>query len=293
MLRLGRYIMDNLVIMHINYCEQGQPLAEACKKAVDWGYDGIEFRMKRHTVEEPMEKYLDELSDAVAKSGLKEVLFGSPGPDLTSADSATREKEIENTSEFLKITKKRFNTKVYNTFTGQMVKKGVPYSDYTKHGSFMATNDHFKWAADGFKKIGKVAEELNIKLAFETHMCYLHDYAESAKKLIDMIGSSAVGANLDFGNSVYMFEDPSLADAINLLKNNLYYVHLKNSIATGDKKRVPTLIEDGEINHRQYLKLLKEINFTGPIGLEAPRPGDREWFAVKDLAYIKALMAEI
>lgn len=35
------------VIMHVNYCEQGQTLEEICRKAVGWGFDGVEFRRKR------------------------------------------------------------------------------------------------------------------------------------------------------------------------------------------------------------------------------------------------------
>ena len=54
-----------------------------------------------------------------------------------------------------------------------------------------------------------------------------------------------------------------------------------------------TLIEDGEINHRHYLKLLKKVGYKGYICLEAPRDGDREWFAKKDIKYVKELMQDI
>ena len=84
------------VIMHINYCEQGQSIQDVCRKAVDWGFDGVEFRRKRMEVEEREEDYLDELEKGVKASGLKQVLFGYPGPLLLNTDPAERERQVKN-----------------------------------------------------------------------------------------------------------------------------------------------------------------------------------------------------
>ena len=67
--------MNNPIIMHVNYCEQGQTIEEMCKKAVKWGFDGIEFRAKRAGVDETREDYIDEVARAQKVSGLKYVLF--------------------------------------------------------------------------------------------------------------------------------------------------------------------------------------------------------------------------
>ena len=53
--------MSYRVIMHINYCEQGQEIEDICSKAIDWGFDGVEFRRRRSGVEETTEEYLDRL----------------------------------------------------------------------------------------------------------------------------------------------------------------------------------------------------------------------------------------
>ena len=53
--------MENKIIMHINYCEQGQTLEETCEKAAAWGYDGVEFRSKRFGIEEDMNEYLETI----------------------------------------------------------------------------------------------------------------------------------------------------------------------------------------------------------------------------------------
>ena len=40
------------IIMHVNYVEQGQTVDEMCRKAVDWGFDGVEFRSARRGADE-------------------------------------------------------------------------------------------------------------------------------------------------------------------------------------------------------------------------------------------------
>jgi len=289
--------MKHPLIMHVNYCEQGQTLEEMCRKAVQWGFDGIEFRRRRVSVNETIEQYLDMIAAGAKKAGLQYVLFGGPGPDLMTDHSARREKEIEEAMNFYRLAAKRVKLTVCNTMTGSLMNpdKNIPYAHdtYDKHGSFVATRAQWQAAVDGFKKLGKFAEEIGFKFAFETHMGNLHDYPLVAKELVDRINSPAVGVNLDYGNAVYMSDNPPLADTIRKIAGRIYYVHLKNSVAFPNGGRLATGLADGEINHREYLKLLKEIGYSGPICIEAPRAGDREWYARQDAAYMKVLMNEL
>ena len=139
--------------MHVNYCEQGQTIEEICKKAVDWGYDGVEFRRKRSGVDETEEEYLDAIAKGVEKSGLKLVLFGGPGPDLTISDASEREFEIEKAINFYRLASERFKLTVCNTFAVTLMNtnKEIPYAQYDKHGSAAATQEQWNWAAEGFK----------------------------------------------------------------------------------------------------------------------------------------------
>ena len=171
--------------------------------------------------------------------------------------------------------------------------KSIPGFNYDKHGSYAATEDQWKWASEGFKVLGKLAEKLKFKFAFEAHMNYIHDLPQAAKKLVDMIDIPSVGVNLDYGNTVYFKDKPSLKDAIVGLKDSLYYVHLKNSVGLRDGSRLPTGLGEGEINHREYIRLLNENNYTGPVCIEAPRGGDRELYAKQDIEYIKSVIKDL
>jgi len=187
---------------------------------------------------------------------------------------------------------------VCNTSPGALRSKDpdAPGWAYDKSGSGAAEDKHFEWAAEGFRELGALAEELGFKLAFETHMGCIGDLPEPTARLLEMIGSPAVGANLDYGNMVYFPQPPSLTDAVNTLAGRTYMLHLKNvySIATTERKlMIPCPLGDGIINHREQFGLLRETGFDGPMCIEAPRQGDREWFAQQDIAYVRSVLDDM
>ncbi|MBO9605126.1 MAG: sugar phosphate isomerase/epimerase [Paenibacillaceae bacterium] len=283
------------LIMHINYCEQGQSLDEACRKAVDWGFDGIEFRCRNMRQEESSEQYLDRIEQAVRQSGLKQVVFGGPGISLMNPDAGARATEVEWLCDFYRLAADRFPLTVCNAIGGILRNPvgSIPLNQYALHGSFAAGPEHWSWAAEGFRAIAETVSSRGFRIAFETHMLYLHDMPAATLKLIEAIGSPAVGVNLDYGNLVYFEPHDSLEDTIDLVRDRLYYVHLKNSIAFPGGTRFPTALAEGEINHRHFLQRLKAVGYAGPICIEAPRPGDREWYAQQDVAYIRAVMRDV
>lgn len=283
------------IIMHVNYCEQGQTIEEMCRKAVQWGYDGIEFRSSRRGVAESMQEYLDAIAASVERSGLRHVLFGGPGPDLMNPDADVRAQEIERISTFYERAAGRFPLTVCNVMTGNLRNPdpSTPPREFELHGSGAATPDHWQWAVDGFKPLAALAQRLQLRLAFETHPNYLHDTVEATLKLVRGISAPMVGVNLDYGNLIHFKETPSLKRTVDETQEVLYLVHLKNSIGLGDAQRFPTGLGDGEINNREFLSLLKAQGYDGPLCIEAPRSGDREHFAQQDLAYIKSLLDDL
>jgi len=284
------------IIMHVNYCEQGQTIDEMCQKAVDWGYDGIEFRRKRSGVEETTEEYLDKLEKGVKASGLKHVLFGYPGPLLIKEDAGERRREVEEAIAFYKQVARRLGVKVVNLLTGALHNpdKSIPYFDYTKHGSFIVSKDQWDWQVKGIQAMADGLKGVDIRFGFETHMVYIHDTAEAARRLVDDINRPSIGVNIDYGNIIDFEKHPSLEEAVNIVAGKIHYVHLKNSAPLrGAKGRMATGLGEGEINNRQFVRLLMKAGYQGPICIEAPRPGDREWFAPQDLAYLKAVLADV
>lgn len=287
--------MTQPIIMHINYCEQGQELSSIPRKAAQWGFDGVEFRSKRSGVDESTSQYLDSLEKAVDGSGLKNIIFGSPGPDLMQEDAGAREKEVVDYIKFLEQAKKRFDSKWFNTFTGGLYNtdKSISHSDYDSQGSGAASEDHYQWAAEGFKTIAKFAESEGLKLGFETHMGYLHDLPVPAKRLVDAIGSPSVGVTFDYCNMFLFSQTPSIEEAVNTLDDSIFYLHLKNLYKLSPSGYIISSLSEGQINNREMISRLLAKGFDGPISVEAPRLGDREVFAKEDLAYLQSVLADL
>ncbi len=159
------------IIMHVNYCEQGQTIPEMCRKAVGWGYDGIEFRRHRRGEEETQKQYLDMIAAAAEASGLKHVLFGGPGVELMQEDAGIRRAQVEEGVRFYRLAGERLELTVCNIMAGTL-RSSDPNagSAHHLHGSGAASAHHYEWAAEGFRELGAVAEEIGFRLAFEIHM---------------------------------------------------------------------------------------------------------------------------
>jgi len=287
--------MTNLIILHVNYVEQGQSLEEMCRLAAKWGYDGIEFR-RTHKDYPTDQAYIDAIARWMDKTGLKTVLFGAPAPNLMTEDKAERDRSVDAAIAFYRVAAKQLSLTVCNTFTGTLRDPAGDYYDFGRNGSAMARPEQWDWAVAGFQVLGDVAAELGFRFAFETHNCYLHDLAKTTRELVDRIARPSVGINLDYGNIAIHPKGEPLAEAIRMCGDRLYEVHLKNlfKLPIEEKRHwLPCGLADGCINHREYLSGLKKLDYRGPFVLEAPREGDRSWFAREDLRYFKTLLDEV
>lgn len=280
------------LIMHINYFESGYELSYAFDKVLEHGFDGIELRgASREGLS--TEDYLKKVQAEMDRTGMTTVLL-SFNANFMSGIAEKRQAELERWSEVLKRGID-MGVKTFNTFTGTLVLPGIPYTQFERHGSGCAQIEHYQWGTEAYQALGAIAEAGGARLAFETHNAYLHDLAKPAAKLCDMIGSPAVGVNLDMGNIVLNSKGEPLAQALEILKGKVFYLHLKNMILPrgAGQSYSACHISDGIIDNRVMLKTLKEQGFDGPIGLEAPRQGDRDYFAKVDIAYIKSLCKDL
>ncbi len=292
----------NKIIMHINYGEVTynsfgkKTIDDICKHAAELGFDGIEFRgeLPRNLSSLSFKEYAAQIGEGKKKYGLSEILFGIELGKCTSADKEERTKDIDEAFEKARIANELCGTTICNTFAAT-VKSSIstaPTTSYEFHGSAAATRNDWELTVDSFQQLGRRLEKIGVKFAFETHMNYIHDLPASSKKLVDLIDSPVIGINMDYGNTAYFPVHPTVEETIELYGNKLFYTHLKNGCTVpGSTFRMATGLGDGDINHRAYYAKLCEVGFDGLIGIEAPRGGDRSWFAKQDVDYFKSVMA--
>ncbi len=294
----------NKTIMHINYAEirgwqiGNKTIDDICRMAAEIGFDGIEFRgtLPRELEHLSLREYMEQIAAGKKKYGLTNINFGMIAWQSANPDKDARMADIAQAVETVKLANELCGTELINS-SAAIIKSPIstaPDKAYEYHGSAAATEEQWKLTVDTFQQIGREIEKIGVRYAFETHMNFIHDKPEVVRKFIDEIASPVIGINMDYGNTIYFPNRPSPEEAIDIYGDKLFYVHLKNSIAIpGSISRIPCPLSDGEINHRSYLAKLKDVGFTGPIGIEAPRPGDRRYFAEQDFAYLKSVMNAI
>ncbi len=287
--------MKNPIIMHINYCEQGQTLPEIFQVATEIGYDGVEFRRYKPGYCETPEAYWETIAKLREAYKMPYVLFGGPGIEAMTQDEAQIENSVKDYLHFLDVADSYNLLSTINFMSGSIHNPEVPtdLAHCEDHGYAFKTD----WQWENAIKVCRIVADHkpNVKFAFETHMFYLHDTAKTTRELVDAIDRPNFGINLDYGNALFFPHTEPLEEAIRISGDKLFYTHMKSyqPIGSGAGQLLPTSLADGCINHRQYVKELKAIGFDGPIGIEAPRPGDREHFAKEDFDYIQPIIRKI
>ena len=284
--------MNNPIIMHINYCEQGQTLPEIFQVATEIGYDGVEFRRYKPGYCETPELYWETLAKLRETYKMPYILFGGPGLDAMTDDKAVIEKNVQEYLHFLDVADSYGLLSTINFMTGTVKNPNIPMdlAHCEDHGYACKTDLLWENAIQVCRIVAD--HKPNVKFAFETHMFNLHDTAKTSRELVDAIDRPNFGINLDYGNALFHPHTEPLAEAIRIAGEKLFYTHMKSyqPLGSGAGQLLPTSLADGCINHRQYVKELKAIGFDGPIGIEAPRPGDREHFAKEDFEYIQPII---
>ncbi|MCE5240610.1 sugar phosphate isomerase/epimerase [bacterium] len=276
------------VLMHINYFEAGYSLSTLFDEAKFYGYDGVELRGTREGLTPA--KYVAQVKKEMARTGLC-VVMACPC-NLNNPKADERAAAVEQSTDLLKKAA-AIGVKLFNTMAGSLTVAGIPYTEFDKHGSGAATWEQWAWAVEGFQQLGAVAEELGVRMAFETHNGYIHDLAKPTAEFLRRIGSPAIGANLDMGNIVLNKNGEPLRDALSILGDKVYYNHLKNIFKPSTGGYIVCGLSDGVIDNRVWAQTLKDTGNRSPICLEAPRQGDRDFFAKADIEYFRWVLEGI
>lgn len=292
----------NKLIMHINYAESGwdtyggKSIDQICRNAAEIGYDGIEFRSTPPKELRPLNTsdYMKQIAEAKEKHGLSEIIIGIGLADCTNPEKEVRNKCIENAIEIARLSHEICGSTMCNGYA-HFIKSPLSTVDngsYQFHGSFAASPEQWELTADSFRKFGEAIREFGMKCGLETHHCYIHDLPAPTVKLLNMIDCDAIGVNLDYGNTVFFpAPRPTLSEAINTYKEKIYHVHLKNCVAVPDGSgNIHTPLSEGQINHREYYQMLKEIGYDGFITIETLCSGDKLHYAKRDFEYFQSVM---
>jgi sugar phosphate isomerase/epimerase len=286
--------MKRPIILHPNYCEDGQPLETLFALAKNLGADGVEVRVRRSDTPDRAQ-YLDQLKRLRDEYQFEWIIPGGVAANLTLPGEKERREALDSAMDFYRKAVAGLGARLFNVLTGWL-QHPDPAHDFLEvelHGSAAATPYHWQWQVDGLTELGKLAHELNAQFAMETHTCYVHDLPGPTAQLIKESGSPNLGALLDYANYQLFKKPPGIEETLSTLDDKIFYVHLKNLVVLENRQRIMTSLSDGQVNNRKLLKALFATGYSGPICIEAPRRGDGEWFARQDIEYLREVLAAL
>jgi sugar phosphate isomerase/epimerase len=274
-----------MILMH-SYTYRAYDFERACRKARAYGWDGLElcptlFRGRSLADIKP------ELADTMRRCGVCAPV-ASWSADVIQDDREAAKASLDALIGGLPLLCELGVEKI-NSGVGVL-----RADDPLVTGSAIAKEEHYERAAEAFRTVAPVLSELGMTCSFEIHMHTLHDTAGSTLKLLDMIDSPLITANIDAGNMYGTPHAEEAVEAIRILSGRIGYVHAKNCrrLATGGTD-YSYMLDNGHLDYFRIFRALHDTGYRGHVCCEYCGLGDPSVAAQRDLAYLKSTMHEL
>ena len=299
-------------------------LEEVCKKAVAFGYDGLELACwgDHIEVEKADQAYCNAKLALLKKYNLKLFAISThlvgqavcDNPDVRHrgmlSDSiwgdgnpeGIRQRAAAEVIETGKVAK-RLGIKVVNGFTGSSI--------WHLNYSFPAVSQEMIQAGyDDFAKRWKPIldeyQKMGVKYALEVHPTEIAFDIETARRALQAVGNHpAFGFNFDPSHLGYQGVD--YTKFIYVFGERIFHVHMKDvswnehpgtsgvfggHLEFGDSRRYWNFrsVGRGRINFENIIRALNDISYSGPLSVEWEDSGmDREMGAAESCAFVKRI----
>lgn len=131
----------------------------------------------------------------------------------------------------------------------------------------------------------EIAQDTGVTLAFEPEVANVVDSARKARSLLDEMRSSHLKVVMDPANLFHAGELPRmpalLDEAFDLLAQDIVIAHAKDLSHDGEAGRKAA--GEGRLDYDQYLRLLHETGFAGPVILH----GLHEARVARSIAFLR------
>lgn len=248
------------------------------------GADGVElldFFWKDRAAE------IESVDSALAETGLPVGVY-SIGNDLVSTDPAKRAEQVAAIKEGVDNAV-HFGAKVVRVFSGN-TKEGISFEQA------------FDWIVEGLRDGAQYAESKDVKLALENHGM-LAGKSGQVIKIIESVGSPALGANPDTGNFLLVHEAPHEAlQVVAKVANMVHFKDFKEAPAdhqgwaytsTDGLKYIGTAIGEGDVALEACVQELAAAGFNGWLNIEYEGTEDPITAMPRSVAYTRSLLAKL
>lgn len=117
--------------------------------------------------------------------------------------------------------------------------------------------------AESLSEVCARAEDLGVRVGVEYEPALLVERADEVSALIEVVGSPALGVNLDIGHAICAFEDP--VESIQMLAGRIWNVHVEDIKGHKHHHLVPG---EGDIDFARVFRALCGVGYAGPLTVE-------------------------
>jgi sugar phosphate isomerase/epimerase len=299
------------------------PFEEICKKASDWGYDGLEIASWgdhldiEKAAEDP--EYVKDRKAILEKYGLKcwaisahmagqcvgdiwdERLDGFAPAHAKGDPDKIREwaiKEVKNAAKAAK----NLGCYVVTGFMGSPIWRYIyPYPPTSAD----AIDKGFKQIVELWTPILDEFDKQGIKFALEVHPSEIaFDFYTTERLLNEFDRRPALGINFDPSHLLWQGVTPHIF--LREFADRVYHVHMKDvavrldgrsgilssHLAFGDPRRGWDFrsLGHGDVDFGEIIRALNDMNYTGPLSVEWEDSGmDREYGAQEALDFVRGI----
>lgn len=275
-----------MIIMHA-YTYRTYDFERCCKKAREHGWDGLELH-PCHFKGQSLAEAQGWLGETMARHGVL-CPTASWGGNVIQDDAEAAKQALEESIAGLPLLKE-LGVSLVNTSVGAL----MATSEGGPSGSAIATEVHYERAAAMMQVFARELDSLGLLGTFEIHMHCLHDTASSTLKMLEMIGSPLLTANLDAGNMYGTPHAEEACEAVRILGSHLGYVHAKNCRRLpGGGTDYSYRLEEGHLDYFRILQALRDTGYAGHVCCEYCGLGDPSVAAQADLNYLQRTLREL
>ncbi len=224
------------------------------EKLKDLGYSGVEF-----VIVDMRPRHLEKIRAQVDRLGLETFICGAFGPNnsLIDPDEKLRQEGIKYVMDLLKVCEAVGSRMIVGPTYG-----GGIHDHVLEQGGREAAEKLF---VKSLKEIASEAEAQSVRIAIEVLNRFESNFlnlASDALRIIDQVGSPAIGLNLDpFHMNI---EEPGFGGPIEEATDKLFHFHICEN-----DRGVPGT---GTINWDEIFTALTKIGYDGYLSVECLDP---------------------
>lgn len=259
----------------------GPPYEETIARIAKAGFKAVELiAWDRQTLDEyytPAK--VKELRSCLSGEGVELSEFVSTPRDLASPDAKKREESVDHFKKLVEVGV-ALGTKIVNSVAPNPFSMDLPRITDLPHVQEFRLNlpTGLDWKRNwedyvgAMKRCCTICEQAGVRYALEAHPFRLMAGAQSMLRLIEHVGSPALGMNLDPSHLFPCGELPEVV--ISMLRDRIFHCHFSdNDGVTNAHWRVGR----GKIDWTGVMRALKDVAFDGVISIELEdAPGGRD-----------------